>query len=620
MAQTPNHSQRRLIEAATARRNQAVLRLILMAIVAVSSGVLIGWQHALGWYAIYLCTQVIERVVFEDLISNPHKAPDLAQQIKGYGSFFLTGCVYAYLAIPLWQKGWVEGGMCAILLMASAVQNVVLYTRGNRLTFAISMTPFVGQIILTPLLLYTFSTPPEIILAALGCSFVFLASAIYLWRAVEALHQKEVALLDEAQRRQTEAEAHLAARAALVSTLSHDLRTPLTAITAAARDMDLKPSPDSAHRNAALILEASDMMTGLLNDLLDHARIEAGRLSIDPVPLDLREILNQTARLWAPQARAKGLHLKIEGARHVPQWVMGDGLRLKQILNNLISNALKFTQTGTVGLNLMAWPSETDGTYMTLQVVDTGPGMDQDQLKRLFTPFDQTTDGVAARHGGSGLGLSIAKQLSTLMGGQLTCSSQVGLGTTFTLSLHFEKAIAPPMDLAAQDDTDARPALSLLDSLDRPLRVLAVDDHPINQKAMALILSALEVDLTLADSGEEALRLLTTKAFDVLLIDQNMPGLTGTETVLLLRKAGGPNQFTPAIAVSGDGPDLARADLFDAIVPKPLVPADLMGALSQLPCPQQSQGADPAQSRGQTPLPEGSPQPKKNPKGHRSAA
>jgi len=152
-------------------------------------------------------------------------------------------------------------------------------------------------------------------------------------------------------------------------------------------------------------------MKDLLDDLLDHARLDAGRMSVDSRDFDLRLLLSQTARLWAGPARAKGLRLRLEGARTLPRMVRGDAMRLRQVLNNLISNAMKFTDDGAITLRLNAWPDEHGAHVLLIDIEDTGAGMTPKQLRRLFTPFDQTTDGVAARFGGSGLGLAISRDL-----------------------------------------------------------------------------------------------------------------------------------------------------------------------------------------------------------------
>ncbi|WP_262423188.1 sensor histidine kinase [Brevundimonas denitrificans] len=177
------------------------------------------------------------------------------------------------------------------------------------------------------------------------------------------------------------------------------------------------------------------MMKTLLDHLLDHAKLEAGRMEVETETFNLRQVLARTLRLWQREAVDQGLRLRLEGAAHAPAWVVGDATRIRQVLNNLISNALKFTQDGAVTIRIRAWDQDPDATALIIEVIDTGPGMNAQQLSRLFTPFDQTESGVSARHGGTGLGLSISRELAQLMGGWLTARSTKGEGATFTLAL-----------------------------------------------------------------------------------------------------------------------------------------------------------------------------------------
>jgi CheY-like chemotaxis protein len=265
--------------------------------------------------------------------------------------------------------------------------------------------------------------------------------------------------------------------------------------------------------------------------------------------------------LWRGVADAKGLKLRIEGASAMPRHVKGDVMRIRQVLNNLMSNAMKFTEQGQITLRVQAWPEEPSGYALLFEIVDTGPGMTSDQMARLFTPFDQTADGVSARYGGSGLGLAISRNLIDLMGGRLTVRSAPGQGSRFTVSL-----ILPRGDEAAQivevvDESRLDIARSLTPSVaptpqpasvapspapepepvaatpavaeeaeDQPLRLLVVDDHDINRRAVQLILQPLGCEITTAADGMIALERCQEAVFDVIFMDVRMPELDGRET------------------------------------------------------------------------------------------
>lgn len=420
------------------------------------------------------------------------------------------------------------------------------------------------------------------------------------------------ALAEESRLR---AERSLADHTTFLAAIGHDLRTPIGAILAGAAELR---APDAQSRNSAnLITDAGLMMKALLDDLLDHTRIGAGRMTVEAKDFDLRQMLAQTLMLWRGVADAKGLKLRIEGASAMPRHVKGDVMRIRQVLNNLMSNAMKFTEQGQITLRVQAWPEEPSGYALLFEIVDTGPGMTSDQMARLFTPFDQTAEGVSARYGGSGLGLAISRNLIDLMGGRLTVRSAPGQGSRFTVSL-----ILPRGDEAAQivevvDESRLDIARSLTPSVaatpqpasvapspapepepvvanpavaeeaeDQPLRLLVVDDHDINRRAVQLILQPLGCEITTAADGMIALERCQEAVFDVIFMDVRMPELDGRETTRRLRAGGGPNAATPVVAVTADTApeDVAacQAAGMAYFVSKPLTPPALIGALQHV--------------------------------------
>lgn len=356
-------------------------------------------------------------------------------------------------------------------------------------------------------------------------------------------------------------------------------------------------------------------------------------MSIEAADFNLRTLLAQTLRLWAGPIRGKGLDLRIEGAHAMPAMVRGDAMRLRQVLNNLISNAVKFTETGSITLRLKAWDEEPYGHAVLIEVADTGPGMRPEQLSRLFTPFDQTEAGVSARHGGSGLGLSISRNLVELMGGRLVARSRPGEGACFTVSVVFAPAAdatvrTTALDAGARADVaralaplaaplaavrtapaavvqpTSSPAIEEILAVvaepapqnedletagpedaegERPLRALVVDDHDINRRAVELILAPMGCEIASAADGLAALELCGTQAFDVIFMDVRMPELDGRETTRRLRAGGGPNADVPVIAVTADTGEQDIAACMAAgmtyFVSKPLTPSALLGAL-----------------------------------------
>jgi CheY-like chemotaxis protein len=242
-------------------------------------------------------------------------------------------------------------------------------------------------------------------------------------------------------------------------------------------------------------------------------------------------------------------------------------MRLKQVLNNLLSNAIKFTDRGEITVVLHAQPA-----LLSIEVIDTGPGIPETALPRLFTPFDQLNAAVVRQHGGSGLGLAISRELARRMGGDLIATSARGHGAHFTLTMALEAAEAPRAEALSRSITG--------------LRVLVVDDHVVNRRAIELVLQPFGVDATLAESAEEGLELLRSEVFDAVLMDVYMPGMDGRQATRVLRAAAGPNRDTPVIAVTASSTpkdwEACAAAGMNAHVAKPIDPAELFGALAQV--------------------------------------
>jgi CheY-like chemotaxis protein len=311
-------------------------------------------------------------------------------------------------------------------------------------------------------------------------------------------------------------------------------------------------------------------------------------------------------------------------------------MRLRQILNNLISNAVKFTAKGAVTVRLNGWIEEPGGHAILIEIADTGPGMTAAQVARLFTPFDQTMDGISARHGGTGLGLSISRQLADLMGGRLTARSRPGEGARFTLALRLLpgemiEAVTPGLDQASRDAvarvlsnrptapaaapqaleaahpapapavaetaSDSAPEEAYDDEDEgRPMRVLVVDDHDINRRAIQLILQPLGCDIATAADGMAALKICEQTAFDLIFMDVRMPELDGRETTRRIRAGAGPNADVPIIAVTADTSpeDIAACTAagMTYFVPKPITPPMLLGAITHVMTMAQPEDAD----------------------------
>jgi signal transduction histidine kinase/CheY-like chemotaxis protein len=479
----------------------------------------------------------------------------------------LQGVAFSAYAILAVLNGGVVGIGLAAMMLSGMTLLAVIISQGSRAAFLAAAVPatFCGVLILPGMLAMRGTPWPQIVTLAVAGSLQGLVS-LGVWRLHERLLSAEANARADAERRREEAESATAAKGTFIAVVSHELRTPITAIQAGAAAVE-KASPDPAVRSkAALIAQAGRMMRTLLDDLLDASKIEAGQMTVEATGFDLRALAADVARFWSVEARRKGLRFRLEGSAKVPRQVHGDPTRLRQIFNNLFSNALKFTDSGSVTLNFLV---REDGLEFT--VTDTGAGMTPEQVQGLFKPFAQADATVARTHGGTGLGLAISRDLAELMGGTLSVESAAGVGSHFRLWLPLTQ------------DLEAIPAAATMELPPQSLNVLVVDDHDINRRAIALILEPLAIELAFASSGLQALQELAERAFDAVLMDVNMPGIDGRETTRRLRRTPGPNQCAPVIAITASTePEDVRACLaagMTAWVPKPIEPAVLFAAL-----------------------------------------
>lgn len=564
--------QAAIIHAAAARRGNVYLRLIATVAMATILHVFIGMAWVWLWAATYTVAQLFELWLFRQLTAAPERF------LAGWRRWALaimpavTSTIFGALALPLFASHQRFAPTLGGMLLAGALLNVIVVNVSLRSATLAAAIPHMIYLLIVPFVGRA-ANPDSPLANALwfGVLLLILSVAVAA-RTLEAALRAEEAAKAEAERRRHEAEEAVAAKSAFVAMISHELRTPISAILAGAARLHSEVSEASAKTHAQLIADAGGMMRTLLNDLLDFSRLEAGRMAVERAPYDLRQALADTLRLWRPEVQKKGLRLRIEGAAGLPRWVGGDALRLRQVLNNLLSNAIKFTERGEIVVTLAAH-RQGEGWTLEIAIADTGRGIEPEALPRLFTPFDQLTAEVVRRHGGSGLGLVISRELARLMGGDITVTSEgLGKGATLRLTLRVDEAQAPPATASAASIAGAR--------------VLVVDDHVVNRRAVELVLQTFGVAPVLAESGERALELLGAGGFDVVLMDVYMPGLGGRETTRVLRAEPGPNQEVPVIAVTASSTpkdwDACRAAGMDAHVAKPIDPGQLHAALVEV--------------------------------------
>ena len=298
----------------------------------------------------------------------------------------------------------------------------------------------------------------------------------------------------------------------------------------------------------SIIRNSGDNLLGLLNEILDHAKIEAGRLDIEAIPFEFEELVDRVFSTWKARASEKSLSYRLDWAGERPWTVRSDPTRLTQILHNLISNALKFTTEGGVEVRVLCERLADDRARLRFSVVDTGPGISEEDAGRLFQPFTQLDVSTTRRFGGTGLGLSIARKLARMMEGDLSVESELGQGSSFILEFEAEVvAWARP----ALVETEAAPVADEAETADfRSLKVLVVEDHPVNRLILETWLGSAGHDCASAENGQLAVEACATQAFDLVLMDVNMPILDGLSATRLIRAQPGPNQATTIVVLS----------------------------------------------------------------------
>jgi PAS domain S-box-containing protein len=373
------------------------------------------------------------------------------------------------------------------------------------------------------------------------------------------------------------------AKGDFLATMSHEIRTPMNGIVATAELLEEHDLDPEAAELLRIVRDAAHSLQGILDDVLDFSKIESGTQTVHPAPFDLRATVRGVAELLAPAGTRKGIAVRAELAPDLPGAVLGDEGLVRQVLVNLAGNAVKFTTTGEVVL--LARPAAGDPGRIALAVIDSGPGIAASARKRLFEPFYQVESSASRQHGGTGLGLAITDHLVHLMDGEIVVDSEVGEGTTFTVTLPFgesDEVLAPdePQPLVPED--------VLLQG-----SVLLVEDNATNRAVGLRQLLRLGLDAEAVDSGEEAVRVVAACRWDCVLMDCQMPGMDGFAATRAIRRAEGDERHTPIVALTanamqGDREACLTAGMDDYLA-KPVRLAVLQQMLARwLP------GADPA--------------------------
>ncbi|MEO0399249.1 MAG: ATP-binding protein [Pseudomonadota bacterium] len=368
-----------------------------------------------------------------------------------------------------------------------------------------------------------------------------------------------------------------------LANMSHEIRTPLNGVFGMAQALEASALTPEQQEYVGILIDSGKTLLTLLNDILDLSKIEAGKIELSPVDVDLRHRLRRICAVHETIAREKGLDFHLDVSPAIPAQVLVDPIRIRQCIDNLISNAIKFTAEGRIAVTLKADPCD-DGSYrLHFSVSDTGVGVSEEKQAQIFRSFEQADASTSRVYGGTGLGLAISKRLAALMGGDLTIDSVVGEGSTFNLTVRAEPVAA---DISTAE-ANAAAAAKRTDTLPPGLHILVADDNEVNRRVVDLFLKKLGVRMTHAIDGEEVLaRLGDSGPFDLILLDIHMPKMDGVTAFKKIRASDAPWRDIPVLALTADAMSNDR-DKYLAMgmqdyLAKPVNQRDLVASVARL--------------------------------------
>jgi signal transduction histidine kinase/ActR/RegA family two-component response regulator len=538
------------------------------------------WPFVAGWTVAAVCVLGMEDLLMRAAAKGRPSRWSPVLRIAGT-------TLYALAAFTLIARGGgVERLFAMALICASSVHVLMRYYRTRWMLLG-ALSPYIA--------ILTFLAEEQVrrslqaghILPALIGTFTLGTFTLQFWSArgqLNAAWNELMSAREAAEEREHAAEAANRAKSNFLATMSHELRTPLNGVLGMAQAMTHERLSDAQRERVKIIRRSSESLLAVLNDLLDLSKIESSSLELEIGEFDLEHLVRGIVAAYEPLAGKKGLGFTFEVAEAARGAYLGDSARIRRVLYSLADNAVKFTEAGAVRLGV-----DRDGPDLVFRIDDSGIGIGEEHLAHLFEGFYQADDSRTRRYGGAGLGLAICREMTSLMGGSIEAVSELGAGSTFLVRLPLQPAAAhakaAPAEPQAPDERAAE------------FRVLAAEDNDTNQLVLKTLLAQVGVEVTLVENGRQALEAWEAHAWDIILMDIQMPVMDGVEATRAIRArerdTGRPR--TPIVAVTANAMTHQVAEYeaagMDGMVPKPIDITALVGAMQAALEPEEAQTA-----------------------------
>lgn len=565
-------------QALTAILQTHYLRYLIIVSWAIGVVATVGVATGMTWFAATLAAGALRGEV-EKRVSQRVGA--------GWGMVFpavatATTAVWATAPLLAWFSSAPFGHELAIALLMSGYVLVFAQLRSSPRQAIMISSPYglAAAIIAVSLLGGPLFWPFVALVPFTAASlFVLVTMTMLREERIRAFQEHQAHLIEELETARDKADAANEAKSSFLGVISHELRTPMNGVLGAAQLLSATRLEGTQREYLSIIRNSGDNLLSLLNDILDMTKIEAGKMSFDVVDVQMDDLHRRVIGPFEAQAEAKGLNLVSTFEGDIPAVVRGDPLRVCQVVQNLLSNAVKFTDQGEIRYTVRGRRISDRRVGFEFTVTDSGTGISRDDLDRLFQPFTQVDNSSTRKFGGTGLGLTIARRMAHIMGGDITVTSSLGQGSTFTLSIEGEVVEWAQADAVASVDADVEGG----DCMD----VLVVEDHPVNRMILEAWMGSAGHRTSTAENGQLAVDLAKNQRFDLIIMDVNMPVMDGLTATRLIREGRGVNVDTPIVVLSAsartEDHEAGLAAGADAYLNKPIDFRSLAGLMAQVP-------------------------------------